>query len=104
MYTSGQALGTFISPQITDRTAYMIESEANTSACEQGEVLKRKRPNLSMDRRAWWGVIITLLRGIWIMVIRNNKEQPDRSLCFLLLFFKERVHSDCDCHCAFSRE
>lgn len=26
------------------------------------------------------GSIITLLRGIWIMVIRNNKEQPDRSL------------------------
>ncbi len=57
MHTSGQAVITFISPQITDKTAYMIESEANTCACEQGVVLKRKRPNLSMDRRAWWGVL-----------------------------------------------
>ncbi len=57
MHTSGQAVITFISPRITDKTAYMIESEANTCACEQGVVLKRKRPNLSMDRRAWWGVL-----------------------------------------------
>lgn len=57
---SGQAVGTFISPQIADRKAYMIESEAKTSACEQGVVLfalERKRPNLSMDWRAWWGVL-----------------------------------------------
>ncbi len=104
MYTSGQALGTFISLQITDRTAYMIESEANTSACEQGEVLKRKRPNLSMDRRAWWGVLSHFWEASgswWSGTTKNNL--TDR-FCFLLLFFKERVHSDCDCHCAFSRE
>lgn len=79
MHTSGQAVGTFISPQITDRTAYMIESEANTCACEQGVVLKRKRPNLSMDRRAWWGVLSHFWEayGSWWS---GTTKQPDRSL------------------------
>ncbi len=87
------------SPNHRQKSAYMIESEANTCACEQGVVLKRKRPNLSMDRRAWWGVLSHFWEasGSWW----SGTTTRQISFCFLLPCFKERMHWDCDCHCAF---